>query len=253
MASPVWMPILTRIGGDRSAKDRSISRWIACAQATARRALEKASIDPSPWVSTTVPPWAVVTLLDHRIVPADDLDPGVVAESGEHDGRVDDVREDDRDRAVDSERSGQVRLGALERPFELVERDRQRPSESLLVRPRERPVDVDHLPLAVLEVEDVRRAGLERPALPVDRLLDPRPADCPLFPGMDLSRRDREGPGLLHLLSPDRPRLFAPPELGRVRPDHQRADMVRQPREIRVGVACRDRHRPPLDDAADLI
>lgn len=42
----VWTPIRTRIGGELSANALPISRWIACAHATPRRALENASIDP---------------------------------------------------------------------------------------------------------------------------------------------------------------------------------------------------------------
>ena len=165
IASPVWMPILTRIGGARSRKARSISSWIACAHATARRALEKASIDPSP----CVPHGAAVCgrhRLDEPVVAPDDLEPGLVAEAGEHRRRVDDVGEHDRDRAIDGQRSRQVRPLALDRPLELVERDGERPAEGLQIRSRERPVDVDDLPLPSLEVEDVGRARLERLALP---------------------------------------------------------------------------------------
>ena len=55
----------------------------------------------------------------------------------------------------------QVRPLALDRPLELVERDGERPAEGLQIRSRERPVDVDDLPLPSLEVEDVGRARLD--------------------------------------------------------------------------------------------
>ena len=51
----------------RSPNSRSISSWIACAHATARRALEKASIDPSPCVPATAPPWAADTASMSRL------------------------------------------------------------------------------------------------------------------------------------------------------------------------------------------
>ena len=47
-ACPVWTPIRTRIGGEASAKARPTATWTSFAHETARRALENASIEPSP-------------------------------------------------------------------------------------------------------------------------------------------------------------------------------------------------------------
>ena len=192
MASPVWMPILTRIGGAVGER-LAISRWIACAQATARRALGEGEHRS---VALGLDDGAAVRrgdLLITRVVPADDLDPGVVAEPGQHDGRVDDVREHDRDRAIDGERgerSGFSRWTACSSSSSVTVNDL--PETSTFGR-RERPVHVHDLPLAVLEVEDVASRALRGSSLPVDRLLHARPPDGPFFPGVDLVGRDQEG------------------------------------------------------------
>ena len=167
--------------------------------------------------------------LDQPVVAPDDLEPGPVAEAGEHRCRVDDVGEHDRDRAIDGQRGRQVRPLALDRPLKLVERDGERLAEGLQIRSRERPVDMDDLPLPALEVEDVARARLECFALPVDQLLHPGPADRPFLPGLDLGGRDREGAGLLHLSGPDRAGVAAPKPRGRVGADHQGASWSESP------------------------
>ena len=60
MASPVWRPMRTRIGSSGCSRFHSRWRfWIAMAQRSARLALEKATMKPSPWTFTSKPPcWA---------------------------------------------------------------------------------------------------------------------------------------------------------------------------------------------------
>jgi hypothetical protein len=72
----VWTPIRTRIGGELSANALPISRWIACAHATPRRALENASIDPRP-VSRRPCRRAPRWLLNDGVVSAQDIDVGL--------------------------------------------------------------------------------------------------------------------------------------------------------------------------------
>ena len=50
----------------------------------------------------------------------------MVTQARHQDGRVDDVGEDDRDRSIGVERTRKVGLLALDSPFELIDRQRQR-------------------------------------------------------------------------------------------------------------------------------
>src|SRR5262249_48109052 len=107
---------------------------------------------------------------------------------------------------------------------------------------------------AVLEMKDVRRARFERSAFDIQRLLQDRPADASFLPRLDDVGLNGEHTGkLLDLAPPNRPDLAPVPPLGGIGADSKRPRMVGRPPKCRRGITCRDRRRPTLDDAADLL
>ena len=148
-------------------------------------------------------------------------------------GGIHDIRENEGHGAV---RGGALRkIGPfeLERLLELLEGEGELHAEYLHVCvPRQRPVDLDDLPLAVLEVEDVRRAQLGKHSValgPPERDHHPGPTDRALLPGLDLAPVERETAGLFDLAPPDSPLRGVPP-LARVGPDCEQPGPPRDPR-----------------------
>src|SRR5690349_496076 len=92
---------------------------------------------------------------------ADHVEPCLVTEALEHDRRIDDIGEDDRDCAVRGARRRNVRLLAPDHSLELLEAGRQISTEKLDVRFGQRPVHVYDLPLATFEMQDVCRPPVE--------------------------------------------------------------------------------------------
>ena len=74
---------------------------------------------------------------DERVVASQDLSPRVIAEARREDGRIDDVGEDDRDRAVDRERCKEIWLLAFDGSLERLEADREFPAEEIHIRLRQ--------------------------------------------------------------------------------------------------------------------
>jgi hypothetical protein len=127
------MPILTRIGGEKSAnalfrsrpglparKGPHGERW------KTQASIRHPRLDDRPAVRHR-------DIGEHRVVASDHVDPGGVADAGEHQGRIDDVCEDNRDRAVNRKRAGKVGPVALHGLLELLERRRQRHPDALVV------------------------------------------------------------------------------------------------------------------------
>ena len=104
---------------------------------------------------------------------------------------------------------------------------RQRLSENLLIRLRQRPVDPNDLPLATFETQHVRCTPVEARSGGGDRLLAARLSDASLFPRLDLVRDYGKGAAeFLELPLPDDTGRLPVPPLTRIDSDDQHARVL---------------------------
>ncbi len=166
----------------------------------------------------------------------------MVAEPAEQDGRVDDVGEDDRHRAVGGERARDVGLLALDRLLELLEADRQR-----LARGSRHSISgTDQCAWTILHSPRSRWRTTVPRASYAHRLgsaRSPSRLAHPTVPSSQASisfqrERERHPAHLLDLAPPDGAILALPP-FCRIAADHEHTGLLRHPSRRR-----RRRRRP---------
>ncbi len=188
---------------------------------------------------------------DYLVVLADDVEPAVIAQPAGQDGRVDDVREDDRHRSIGGERLVQIGPVYPDLFLELLEADGQLASKHLLVRDPCRQMKLHDFPLAALEVQDPRDAKVGRLLRHTNEDPGAGPADAPFLPGFDLVPLERKASGLFPLRLPNGAMLAVPP-LGVVGAHGEHARMLREPAEACFGVGAPCRRHKAVDDTTDL-